>query len=58
MTRITNTKAAKSVAFGSTQAESLEEYYEAWQWLKDNDIELQEADAHLLEKMKEDGKIL
>lgn len=53
-----NTKQAKSIAFGSTPASSLVEYYNAWQYLKDNNIELQESDQHYLMKLVEDGNVL
>ena len=55
---VVNTKQAKSVAFGSTPAASLVEYYQAWQYLKDNNIELQESDQHYLQKLVEDGNVL
>ena len=53
-----NIKQAKSIAFGSKQAASLVEYYEAWQYLKDNDIELEESDQHYLQKLLEGGYVL
>ena len=52
-----NTKQAKSIAFGSIPASSLEEYYQAWQFLKDNNIELQESDQYYIEKLVCDGVI-
>ena len=35
-----NVKEAKSIAFGSKPSTDLDEYYMAWQWLHDNNIEL------------------
>ena len=52
-----NTKQAKSIAFGSTPASSMVEYYEAWQYLRDNNIELSDSDQHYLRKLLEDGSI-
>ena len=48
---------AKRIAFGSTPAESLDEWHSAWQWLYDNDIELQEADKDYLDKLICDGNV-
>jgi hypothetical protein len=50
-----NTKEAKSLAFGSKPSATLEEYYEAWQWLYDNKIELKQADIDFLDKLICDG---
>ena len=52
-----NTKEAKSIAFGSKPAAHLLEFYSAWQWLYDNDIELSESDADYLDKLICDGNI-
>lgn len=52
-----NTKQAKSLAFGSKSPASLEEYYSAWQWLYDNDVELSEADSDFLDKLICDGSV-
>ena len=48
---------AKRIAFGSTRAESLEEWHGAWQWLYDNDIELEPADKDYLDKLICDGNV-
>ena len=52
-----NTKEAKSIAFGSKPACSLVEYYQAWQYLKDNNISLGESDQHYLTKLIEQGVV-
>ena len=52
-----NIKKAKSVAFGSTPAESLEEYYEAWQFLYDANTLLRESDYYYLWRLIEAGYI-
>ena len=39
-----NIKKAKMIAFGSTESASLEEFFDAWQWLYDNNVELKPAD--------------
>ena len=51
-------KDAKSVAFGSRPAASLEQFYAAWQWLKDNNIPLSEPDELYLDKLICDGVVL
>ena len=53
-----NTKQAKSVAFGSTPPADLDEYYDAWQWLYDNNIELKEPDIRFLDKLICDGMVV
>ena len=53
-----NVKEAKSIAFGSKGSESLEEYFGAWQWLYDNDIELKEPDVDYLDKLICDGSVI
>ena len=50
-----NIKLAKSIAFGSKPASTLEEYYDAWQWLYDNKVELSEPDTYYLDKLICDG---
>lgn len=50
-----NIKEAKSIAFGSRAAPSLEEFYGAWQWLYDNEIDLQEPDRIYIDKLICDG---
>ncbi len=52
-----NIKEAKSVAFGSTAPNTLEEYYDAWQWLYDNHVALSEPDANYMDKLICDGII-
>ena len=49
---------AKRLAFGSTPAESLEEYHIAWQWLYDNDVELKQPDIDYLDKLICDGSVI
>lgn len=53
-----NTKQAKSLAFGSKPPASLEEYYTAWQWLYDNDVELRKDDTDFLDKLICDGSVV
>ena len=52
-----NTKEAKAIAFGSKPSSSLDEYYGAWQWLYDNSIYLNVADAGYMDKLICDGHI-
>ena len=52
-----NVKEAKSLAFGSHPSTTLEQYYEAWQWLYDNKIDLQESDENYMDKLICDGYI-
>ena len=52
-----NVKEAKSIAFGSREAASLEQYYDAWQWLYDNKVYLNVADAGYMDKLICDGHI-
>ena len=52
-----NVKQAKSIAFGSDTSGTLEEYYQAWQWLYDNKIELNEPDENYMDKLICDGHI-
>ena len=53
-----NVKEAKSIAFGSKGSESLEEYFGAWQWLYDHDVELKEPDINYLDKLICDGNVI
>lgn len=53
-----NVKRAKVIAFGSKEAASLEEFWDAWQWLYDNNIELKEPDLHFLDKLICDGHVI
>ena len=46
-----NVKDAKMIAFGSIEATSLDEYYDAWQWLYDNRITLKPADDNYMDKL-------
>ena len=52
-----NVKEAKSIAFGSKMSSDLDEYYAAWQWLYDQKIYLNEADANYMDKLICDGHI-
>ena len=52
-----NVKEAKAIAFGSKPSTSLEEYYDAWQWLYDNSIRLNVSDAGYMDKLICDGHI-
>ena len=53
-----NIKQAKSIAFGSKPAESLEQYYGAWQWLYNNEVLLRESDYHYMWKLIENGYVI
>ena len=48
---------AKSLAFGSKPSTNLDEYYSAWQWLYDNKVYLNVADAGYMDKLICDGII-
>ena len=52
-----NVKQAKSIAFGSKPAASLEEYYDAWQYLYDKGVELEIPDVEYMDKLICDGHI-
>ena len=52
-----NTKEAKAIAFGSKPSADLDEYYGAWQWLYDNRVYLNVADAGYMDKLICDGHI-
>ena len=52
-----NIKEAKSIAFGSKPSADLDEYYSAWQWLYDNGVYLNVADAGYMDKLICDGHI-
>ena len=52
-----NVKEAKAIAFGSKMSADLDEYYGAWQWLYDNCIYLNVADAGYMDKLICDGHI-
>ena len=52
-----NVKEAKTLAFGTKSSASLEEYFSAWQWLYDNEIELKEPDRNYLDKLICDGNV-
>ena len=53
-----NIKDAKAIAFGSRPSVDLDEYYGAWQWLYDNQIELKEPDINYLDKLICDGIVV
>ena len=53
-----NVKEAKRIAFGTSPSISLEQYHSAWQWLYDNEIDLQEADINYLDKLICDGNVI
>ena len=52
-----NIKEAKAIAFGSRPSADLDEYYSAWQWLYDNSVYLNVADAGYMDKLICDGHI-
>ena len=52
-----NIKEAKALAFGSRPSADLDEYYDAWQWLYDNSVYLNVADAAYMDKLICDGHI-
>lgn len=52
-----NVKEAKQLAFGSKESASLEEYYDAWQWLYTHKIELPDSDMMYIDKLICDGVI-
>ena len=52
-----NTKEAKRIAFGSDPCHTLPDYYKAWQWLHDNDVELSNVDKGYLDKLICDGMV-
>ena len=52
-----NIKEAKAIAFGSRPSTDLDEYYSAWQWLYDNGVYLNSADAGYMDKLICDGHI-
>ena len=54
-----NLKEAKAIAFGSRPADTLANYYAAWQWLYDNisNAGLRHADLIYLDKLICDGII-
>ena len=53
-----NVKRAKALAFGTRESASLEEYWGAWQWLYDNEIELKLPDLYFLDKLICDGHVV
>lgn len=53
-----NIKEAKSIAFGSTSGDSLAEYFAAWQWLYDHEVELLQPDIDFLDKLICDGSVI
>ena len=53
-----NVGQAKKVAFGSQPSNNLQEYFDAWQWLYDNKIELKEPDHDYLDKLICEGSVI
>ena len=53
-----NVKKAKMVAFGSTESATLDEFFDAWQWLYDNNVELKPSDEMYLDKLICDGNVI
>ena len=53
-----NVGQAKKVEFGSQPSNNLQEYFDAWQWLYDNKIELKEPDHDYLDKLICDGSVI
>lgn len=53
-----NVAQAKKIAFGSQSSNDLKEYFDAWQWLYDNNIELKEPDLCYLDKLICDGSVV
>lgn len=49
---------AKDIAFGMKPSASLDEYYDAWQYLYDNRAPLGAADANFMDKLICDGNII
>ena len=52
-----NTKEAKTIAFGSKPSYDISDFYAAWQWLYDNDVELEDPDIAYLDKLICDGNV-
>ena len=52
-----NVKEAKALAFGSKPSIDLAQYYDAWQWLYDNNIYLNVSDSDYMDKLICDGHI-
>ena len=52
-----NVKEAKRLAFGSDPSTTLDQFYDAWQWLYDNETELSESDYNYLDKLICDGMV-
>ena len=52
-----NMKDARRIAFGTNPAATLEEYYQAWQCLYDNNADLRADDIDLLDKFICDGNV-
>ena len=53
-----NVGQAKKVAFGSQPSYNWQEYFDAWQWLYDNQIDLKEPDLSHLDKLICDGSVI
>ena len=52
-----NIKEAKALAFGSRPSADLQEYYDAWQYLYDKSVELEQPDIEYMDKLICDGHI-
>jgi hypothetical protein len=52
-----NTKDARRIAFGTTPASDLPEYFAAWQHLYDAEVELKQPDIDYLDKLICDGNV-
>ena len=52
-----NVKQAKSIAFGSKPSVNLNQYYDAWQYLYDQSVELERPDIEYMDKLICDGII-
>ena len=53
-----DTKTALSIAKGKQVGCDLDEFFDAYQWLYDNDIELDAPEYHMLDKLICDGVII
>ena len=49
---------AKNFALGYTPSATLQQYYDSWQYLYDNEADLGEADMYYLDKLICDGSVL
>ena len=53
-----NTVTALSIAKGKTVGCDIDEFFDAYQWLYDNTVELEQPEAAMLEKLIDDGVIV